>query len=105
MLALRTAAHRPNAADVANAWTANGSDAPAALVRSVLHEPDANALRRIVRRTRATSWLKRPFVVRPDDPRAGELCHALAAGRRVVGPTGGAYLICEPNRGAGGSCT
>ena len=46
-----------------NAWTANGSDALPALIRAVLRELDRNVLRRIVRRTRATSWLKLPFAV------------------------------------------
>lgn len=46
-----------------NAWTAEGTNALAALIRSVLRELDPNVLRRIVRRTRATSWLKLPFMV------------------------------------------
>ncbi|MGW3963993.1 P-loop NTPase fold protein [Amycolatopsis sp. NPDC005003] len=46
-----------------NAWTAEGSDALATLLRSVLRELDRNVLRRVIRKTNATSWLRLPFMV------------------------------------------
>ncbi|GIG59793.1 hypothetical protein Lfu02_41650 [Longispora fulva] len=46
-----------------NAWTAEGSNALTALIRSVLHELDPNVLRRVLRRTSSASWLTAPFVV------------------------------------------
>jgi len=46
-----------------NAWTAEGSSALTGLIRSVLDQLDPSVLRRILRRTRRSSWLATPFVV------------------------------------------
>ena len=46
-----------------NAWTAEGSSALTGLIQSVLEQLDPSVLRRILRRTRRSSWLTTPFVV------------------------------------------
>ncbi|WP_433261317.1 KAP family P-loop NTPase fold protein [Actinosynnema sp. CS-041913] len=46
-----------------NAWTAEGAGALTALIRSVLDQMDPSVLRRVLRRTRRSSWLTTPFVV------------------------------------------
>ncbi|RSM76474.1 hypothetical protein DL991_25020 [Amycolatopsis sp. WAC 01375] len=46
-----------------NAWTAEGTNALTGLIRSVLDQLDPSVLRRILRRTRRSSWLATPFVV------------------------------------------
>ncbi|MFB9236314.1 P-loop NTPase fold protein [Plantactinospora siamensis] len=46
-----------------NAWTAEGSSALTALIRSVLQELDPSVLRRLLRRTRRSSWLLAPFMI------------------------------------------
>jgi hypothetical protein len=46
-----------------NAWTAEGSSALTALIRSVLQELDPSVLRRLLRKTRRSSWLLAPFMI------------------------------------------
>jgi hypothetical protein len=46
-----------------NAWTAEGASSLTPLIRSVLEQLDPSVLRRILRRTRRSSWLAAPFVI------------------------------------------
>jgi hypothetical protein len=46
-----------------NAWTAEGSSALTALIRSVLQELDPSVLRRLLRKTRRSSWVLAPVLI------------------------------------------
>ncbi|MGN9813384.1 KAP family P-loop NTPase fold protein [Micromonospora sp. BQ11] len=46
-----------------NAWTAEGSSALTALIRSVLQELDPSVLRRLLHRTRRSSWILAPILI------------------------------------------